>query len=213
MLRILFHAFIVKPLVSLILGIHVRNRDCLPTSGPAIVVANHNSHLDALALMSLFPLTLIHRVHPVAAADYFFANKLLKWLALNAIGVIPIERSPTKIDRNLLAPLLDALDQGSILILFPEGTRGEPERMSKLKNGLGHLIGERPQVPIVPVFFHGLGKSLPKGEYILVPFFIDAFVGQALHWEGSRRTLMEKLSESMGALQNEAMATAAIRSD
>lgn len=207
MLRLLFYALIVKPLVWIILGIHVRNRHYLPSSGPAVVVANHNSHLDALALMSLFPLKRIHQVHPVAAADYFLSNQFLRWFALNVVGIIPIERKPSGKHRNVLTPVIDALDQGSILILFPEGTRGEPERMSRLKNGLGHMICERPQTPAVPIFFHGLGKCLPKGECILVPFFIDAFVGEPLHWEGSRQIFMEKLTQCMNELQKRALAT------
>lgn len=208
MLRLLFYAFVVKPLVLIILGLHVRNRSYLPTSGPAVVVANHNSHLDALALMSLFPLRIIPGVHPVAASDYFLRNKLLKWFALNVVGIVPIERKPVHDSRKALAPLTEALDRGAILILFPEGTRGQPEKMGKLKNGLGHLLSERPAVPVVPVFFYGLGKSLPKGECILVPFFIDAFVGAPVHWQGSRQAFMQTLTERMTELQAKAAAAA-----
>jgi 1-acyl-sn-glycerol-3-phosphate acyltransferase len=213
MLRLLFYALVVKPLVLIVLGIHVRNRSFLPNSGPAVIVANHNSHLDALALMSLFPLRIIPKVHPVAASDYFFKNKFLKWFALNVVGIIPIDRKPAQTNRNALSPLTEALDQGSIIILFPEGTRGQPEKMSKLKNGLGHLICERPIVPVIPVFFYGLGKSLPKGECILIPFFIDAFVGVPLHWEGSRQVFMQKLTERMTELQNKASTTDRIIDD
>lgn len=170
-------------------------------------MANHNSHLDELALKSLFPLKQIHQVHPVAAADYFLSNQFLSWFAFNVVGIIPIERKPSEKNRNVLTTVIKALDQGSILILFPEGTRGEPKRMRRLKSGLGHLICERPQIPAVPIFFHGLGKCLPKGECILVPFFIDAFVGEPLAWEGSRQLFMKKLTQRMNELQKMALAT------
>ena len=153
MLRILFYSLIVKPLVLVMLGLNVRGRNYLPTSGPAIIVANHNSHLDALALMSLFPNRVLIRVHPVAAADYFLRNRWLKWFALNVVGIIPIDRRPTEKGADVLSPVIAALDRGSILILFPEGTRGEPEAMGKLKNGIARVISERPDVPVVPVFF------------------------------------------------------------
>ncbi len=209
MLRILFYSLIVKPLVLVMLGLNVRGRNHLPTSGPAIIVANHNSHLDALALMSLFSNRVLIRVYPVAAADYFLRNRWLKWFALNVVGIIPIERGPldskrTEKGADVLAPVIAALDRGSILILFPEGTRGEPEAMGKLKNGIARVLSERPDVPVVPVFFYGLGKCLPKGEFILVPFFVDVFIGEPLYWEGSRRAFMDKLMEKMQALQSRA---------
>lgn len=204
MLRHLFYLIIVKPLVLFILGINARNREFLPVQGPAIIVANHNSHLDALALMSLFPLKVIPYVQPVAAADYFLKNRWLKWFALDVIGIIPIERKVTA-GQDVLAPVIEALDRKAILILFPEGSRGEPENMGKLKNGIGHILSERPEIPVIPVFFYGLGKSLPKGEVILIPFFIDAFIGEPLMWLGNRKVFMAELSEKMTSLQAKAI--------
>jgi 1-acyl-sn-glycerol-3-phosphate acyltransferase len=180
MLQRLFYLLIVKPVVLVLLGINVRGREHLPKSGPAIIVANHNSHLDALALMSLFPQSLITNVHPVAASDYFLKNKFLSWFSVRVIGIIPIDRFPTEKSVPMLAPLVEALNNNAILILFPEGTRGEPESMGKLKNGVAHLVSACSDTPVIPVFFHGLGKSLPKGECVMVPFFVDAFIGEPL---------------------------------
>lgn len=212
MLRLLFYLLIVKPLVLVILGINARGREFLPTQGPAIIVANHNSHLDALALMSLFPLDVIAHVHPVAAADYFLKNRWLKWFALEVVGIIPIERKAPA-GQDVLAPVFEALDRNAILILFPEGTRGEPENMGKLKNGIGHILSVRPDIPVIPVFFYGLGKSLPKGEIILVPFFIDAFIGEPLLWLGNRKSFMVELSKRMSELQAKAIRLTADKHD
>lgn len=203
MLRFLFYLIVVKPLVLIVLGVNARGREFLPEQGPAIIVANHNSHLDALALMSLFSLKTLKNVRPVAAADYFLKNRWLKWFALEVIGIIPVERKAQAAE-DVLAPVFKALDNNAILILFPEGTRGEPENMGKLKNGIGHILCQRPDVPVIPVFFHGLGKSLPKGEIILVPFFIDAFIGQSIVWCGNRKVFMTELTDRLTELQSKA---------
>jgi 1-acyl-sn-glycerol-3-phosphate acyltransferase len=203
MLRTFFYWLIVKPLMMIILGIHARGRECLPVKGPAIIVANHNSHLDTLALMSLFPTESLANVHPVAAADYFLANRWLSWFALEVMGIIPIDRSVSA-GREALKPVFDVLGKQKILIFYPEGTRGEPESLGKMKKGIAYIVGERPEIPVIPVFFHGLGKSLPKGEIILVPFFIDAFIGEPLHWSGNRHDFMAALNGSMADLQAKA---------
>lgn len=205
MLRYLFYLLIVKPLVLIVLGINCRNRERLPLQGPAVIVANHNSHLDALALMSLFPQHVLAHVRPVAAADYFFRRKWLKWAALNVVGIIPIDRTSAASAKEVLAPIHQALDRGDILIFFPEGTRGEPESFGKMKNGIATIIADHPHVPVVPLFFYGLGKALPKGEIVLVPFFIDAFVGQSILWPGNRQEFMENLKNAMAELQSKAM--------
>src|SRR5690606_27651113 len=107
------------------------------------------------------------RVRPVAAMDYFFRSKPLAWFATKIIGILPIKRQRTSPDEDLLAPVAEALERGDILIFFPEGSRGEPERMAELKSGLARLAERCPHVPVIPVFMHGLGKSLPKGDWVL----------------------------------------------
>lgn len=203
MWRYLFYLFFIKPLVLFILGINVRGHVYLPNKGAAIIVANHNSHLDTLALLSLFPLRLVKKIRPVAAADYFLSNRVLKWFALNVMGIIPLKRQVKKDDSSLFDTVLAALDNEDIVIIFPEGSRGEPEILGKLKNGIGHLVSERPNIPVIPVFFHGLGKCLPRGEIILVPFFVDAFIGQPLYFESSRAEFMARLNDSMLELQKQ----------
>lgn len=203
LLRYLFFATVARMLVLLVLGLNVRHRERLPSQGPAIVVANHNSHLDTLVLMTLLPLRLLGRVHPVAAMDYFLKNRLLAWFAINIIGILPIERHKVSRDTDPLAGPSAALERGEILILYPEGSRGEPEQLSAFKTGIARLAERHPDVPVVPVYLHGLGKALPKGESLLVPFFCDVVVGEHLAWTADRRQYMRALTETMQALASE----------
>ena len=200
-LRIAFFAVIVRPVLMIVLGVHVRGRAQLPKQGPAIIAANHNSHLDTLTLMALFPLHDLPRLRPAAAADYFLKTKWLSWFARNIIGIIPLARGVVK--KNPLADLEAALDRGDILILFPEGSRGEPEQLAEFKRGLAYLSKARPDVPVHPVFMRGLGKALPKGSFILVPFNCDVFVGEPFQWNGDTGRFMDTLRARMNALASE----------
>ena len=192
-----FFALFVRPLVLVLIGLRIRDRERLPAKGPAILVANHNSHLDAPVLISLFPQRMLPGIRPVAAADYFLKSRALAWFSTRIMGVIPINRQRGSAHEDVLKGVSEALDRGDIVILFPEGTRGEPEQLSEFKAGVAHLSKRHPEVPVVPVFLHGLGKSLPKDESILVPFFCDVFVGEPLSWTGDRGTFMEILRQRM----------------
>lgn len=200
LLQYSFFLLVVKPLTYFVLGLNVRHHHRCPKSGPAILIANHNSHLDTIVLMTLFPFRLLKRIRPVAAMDYFLKNRLLAWFALKIMGIIPINRKVTKCKEDLLAGCSQALERGETLILFPEGTRGEPEQLASFKTGVAHLAKRHSNVPVVPVFMHGLGKALPKGESVLVPFLCDVVIGEHLFWTDSRADFMDKLESSMKGL-------------
>ncbi len=201
-LRVSFFLF-VRGVVLVILGMNVRRRELLPASGPAILLANHNSHLDTLVLMSLFPLGQLSGIRPVAAADYFLRTKSRAWLATRIVNIIPLERGRAAKDIDPLEPIEVALRQSNIVIIYPEGTRGEPEQLAQFKRGIAHLAERFPRVPVFPIFIHGLGKALPKGEAVLVPFFCDVFVGEKLFFEGDRATFMRIVNERFERLASE----------
>lgn len=175
LLQILVFLLLVRPFLAVFLGLRVRHRERLPAAGPAILVANHNSHLDTLVLMAALPPRRLWLCRPVAAADHFRSGPL-GWLArrlLRAILVPRCGRSPAA----ALAPAVEALDRGEILILFPEGSRGRPEVMGVFKRGVAELVRARPAVPVIPVRLQGLGRCLPKASLLFLPFDCHAVIG------------------------------------
>lgn len=200
LIRIAFFLLLVRPLILVVLGMNIHGREKLPRQGPAIIAANHNSHLDTLVLMSLFPISKIHRIRPVAASDYFLRNRFWAWLAINCIGIIPFDRSGKGTKSEIFAGCHKALDAGDILILFPEGSRGDAEKMGRIRKGIHYLIKDREDTRITPIVMHGLGRALPKGEALLVPFNCDVVVGEALKHADTSDELVKLLSDSFNDL-------------
>jgi 1-acyl-sn-glycerol-3-phosphate acyltransferase len=88
----------------------------------------------------------------------------------------------------------------AILIIFPEGTRGEPDRLSPFNRGIAHLAKKFPEVPFVPVRLRGFGKVLPRGAVVPLPYCCEASVGEPLFWNGSTDGFMRAAE---GALAEE----------
>jgi 1-acyl-sn-glycerol-3-phosphate acyltransferase len=200
LLQTLFFLLVVRPLIAVVLGVKIRSGERLPMEGPAIIAANHNSHLDTLTLMSLWPLMQVHKVRPVAAADYFLTNAKLAWFSLNIMHIIPIDRQRKDKESDPLAEPANVLARKEIVLLFPEGSRGEPERLSRFKSGVARLVERQPDAPIIPVFMHGLGKALPRGDFLLVPFFVDVVIGEPIYWRGSVNETMQAYENAMSEL-------------
>lgn len=200
-LKLLFFGLIVKPLVLVGLGLNIISRPKLRAKGAAIIVANHTSHLDTLVLMSLYPLSIINHIRPVAAADYFMKNRFMRFFSKQCIDIIPIDRKVIKAPQELFKECYEALDNHEILILFPEGTRSITEdRDFKLKRGIHLLISEYPEIPVIPVILRGLGKALPKGEALFVPFNCDVIVGNALPYNDNAQAYLSSLEATYHSL-------------
>ena len=199
--KILFFLIVVKPVVLIAPGLNIINRQKLPTNGPAILAANHTSHLDTLVLMSLYPLSQLHRVRPVAAADYFLKNKWIAWFSTHCLDIIPIERDGKIAREELFQGCYQALENQQIIVFFPEGTRSlTEEREFKLKRGIHHLVQHYPDTTVVPIILRGLGKALPKGEALLVPFNCDVIIGEPLAHQDGADEYLANLSAQYEAL-------------
>jgi len=141
--------------------------------GPCIVVGNHTSHFDALALFHGLPQRIKWNIYFGAAADRWFlkggggrkAIALQPWYNSLIGACFPIRRGggAATLDYSMWL-----LDQGANLAIFPEGTRSTSRRMSRFKHGVSILAIEK-KVPIVPVYLTGLANLRPKGTRQIFP--------------------------------------------
>jgi 1-acyl-sn-glycerol-3-phosphate acyltransferase len=194
-----FHILFARPVLRWVVGVRYRRRD-LP-DGPCLVVSNHNSHLDAAVLMTMFPLRRLAHVHPVAAADYFGSNWFMNMMAMLFMNGIPIERRPGR-GEDPLDPLVDLIESGKTLIFFPEGSRGEAGVVAKFRAGVGKLVQGLPGLLVVPVFISGPERIWPRGEIVPVPLSIDANVGRPRSYASDEepRAIAQRVRDDVLAL-------------
>ena len=144
---------------------------------PRIYYANHTSHLDFPILWGSLPADVRLHARPVAARDYWDRGMVRRYLARRVFRMLLVDRSQSRNDQAAVAAgaqrsvarAIRALSTGSSLIIFPEGTRGNGERVQPFKSGLYHLCRKCPDVELVPVFLENLHRILPKGEAIPLP--------------------------------------------
>lgn len=170
---------------------------------PAVVAANHSSHLDTSIVIDALPLHWRHRLAVGAAADYFFKGKVRGALAALAIGAFPVERKRASAVSARLA--VDLVKDGWNLILFPEGGRSEDGWLQELKPGAA-FVAVRTRRPLVPLWITGTEHLLPKGAKRLRRGHVDVLIGDPLlprPGEGPRE-LHARFEESMRRLAAEA---------
>jgi 1-acyl-sn-glycerol-3-phosphate acyltransferase len=200
LVQAIFFLIVVGPFMALFIGVRVRGREYLPRRGPFVIVANHSSHMDTLSLMNLFPLQQLSRLRPVGAADYFDRNRTVAWFSRTLFNVLLIERRHVNRVSNPVDAMAQALRRGESLIVFPEGTRGPDGAMAGFKPGIAHLIEACPEVPVVPVHLVNMGRSLPKGEVLPVPFVCEIRIGGPLSVSGPRAEVVHQVEEAVRRL-------------
>lgn len=147
------------------------------TGGPALLIANHTSHLDSLAVLATLPPSMRRRTAVAAAADYFFARQPLATFASLALGAFPFHRQGAV--SASLAHCGDLADAGQSILIFPEGTRSPDGRLQPFKSGIG-LLARELGLPVVPIHLRGLHTVLPKGRSRPRPGPLAVTIGEPL---------------------------------
>lgn len=179
----MFESFQVVTLLTLLtrllVGAYPQWQGCAPSRTQRIYFANHSSHMDAIVIWSSLPAELRAKTRPVAAKDYWEKGALRCRIAIKELKVVLIDRHHTA-HANPLDPLIQALHEGSSLIIFPEGTRRPQPLPSPFKSGLWRLMREFPDVELIPVYIENLHRSMPKGTLIPIPTICSVRFGAPL---------------------------------
>lgn len=163
-------------------GAQARWQGCPPKAEQRIYFANHQSHADLVLIWAALPSELRSITRPIAAKDYWTKTPFKQWITTSVFNAIYVDRAKTG-DQDPLEPLIDALQSGDSIILFPEGTRGNQEEPQAFKSGLYNLAMKFPQVVLVPAWINNVQRVMPKGEVVPVPILCSVTFGAPIALE------------------------------
>jgi 1-acyl-sn-glycerol-3-phosphate acyltransferase len=175
----------------------------VPNGRQRIYFANHASHGDFILLSACLPRTERDHVRAAAAADYWGKTKLRRFVAEELLNSVLIDRNSFTTGGSPMQDLLDVLNQGDSLILFPEGTRNmTDEPLLRFKSGLYNLTVARPDVELIPCWIENMSRVLPKGEFLPVPLLCRVVFGAplALNEGEDRQVFLKRAHEALLAL-------------
>lgn len=185
--------------VRLLCGAGAHWAGCRPVDRPRVFFANHSSHLDFLLLWAALPEPVRRRTRPLAAADYWLAGPIRRYLVSKIFHAVLVDRRGITRENNPLPQMLDVVRQGGSLILFPSGTRSRNGELLPFKASLYHLRRQLPHVEFIPVYLDNLNRILPKGEFLPVPLLSSVSFGAPLVLlEGeTRRDFLERARQAV----------------
>jgi 1-acyl-sn-glycerol-3-phosphate acyltransferase len=148
----------------------------LPREGSYIIVANHASHLDTLAILAALPLGKLHHVFPAAAKDFFFESLSRTALASILVNALPFDRQ-THIRQSLSLCKAVLEKPGNILVIYPEGTRNTTGEIGEFRPGISLLLAGS-DLPVVPCWLDGTFRAWPKGVRFPRPRKVRLLIGK-----------------------------------
>lgn len=147
-------------------------------SRQCVYFANHSSHGDFILIWTVLPPRVREAVRPVAGADYWLKSKINAFIGRDVFNAVLIQRVREERDADPVNVMAGAIDDGSSLIFFPEGTRNLSDMpLQPFKSGLFHLASARPHIDLVPVWIANLNRVMPKGEFIPIPLICTVTFG------------------------------------
>lgn len=146
----------------------------LPKEGPAVIAANHFSHLDPPIVGML-----VNREIRFIAVDELFGNHLAFDVVTKFFGAIPTDRDGVPL--GALKEAIRVLEGGGLVGLFPEGRRVEFWGENEPKRGAAWLAWMT-GAPLIPIAIHGTEGSLAPAERGVHRTAVRVWVGPPLRW-------------------------------
>lgn len=199
-------ARLIVGFATLLTGLRAIWSGAAPQAGQTLYFANHTSHGDFVLLWAALPPELRATTRPVAGEDYWAKTRLRRFVGDDVFRALMIRRSPDTPGDDPVERMAGALEAGSSLIMFPEGTRNTgDDLLLPLKSGLFHLARRCPHVRLVPVWIENLKRILPKGMLVPVPLACTVRFGEpvAVGPDEDKRAFLDRARQALLDLRPE----------
>jgi 1-acyl-sn-glycerol-3-phosphate acyltransferase len=131
------------------------NIAAIPDEGPAVLVCNHVSYVDALVIGATSPrpirFVMDHRIFKMPFVGWLFR-------CCKTIPIAPAKEDPFLMERAFI-DIAQALHEGDLVCIFPEGRLTSTGEMNEFKGGIMKIL-ERSKVPVIPMALRGLWGSM-----------------------------------------------------
>ena len=161
----------IADLVTSIAGVHlaVKGEEHLWTHRPAVFMINHQSNVD------MFIASKLIRKDISGIAKKELQNYPIIGQLMQAGGVIFIDRKNRQKAIEAMKPAVDALKNGTSIVIFPEGTRSKSYQLGPFKKGAFHLAMQA-GVPIIPMVLKNAHDVLPRGAALMKPSVVNVCI-------------------------------------
>lgn len=165
------------------------NPTCENFDSPAVVICNHQSHLDLLAVLSLTPKLVI------LTNDWVWKDPLYGYIIRNT-GFLPVSSGLDAI----MPKLEELVSQGYSIAVYPEGTRSSDGDIGRFHQG-AFYIARTLRADMVPAIIYGASRALPKHREVLHRWPIFFEIGERLSPD-DLDSLGETLKQQASAMRN-----------
>ena len=154
--------FVLGPVLKTLFRPWVKGLDNVPAQGAAILASNHLSFSDSIFMPLMVPRPVVF----LAKSEYFTGKGIKGKLTaafFRLTNQLPMDRSGGAASARSLDAGMDVLKNGSLLGIYPEGTRSPDARLYRGKVGVARLALQA-RVPVIPVAMIGTDKVQPIGK-------------------------------------------------
>src|SRR5262245_20363506 len=177
--------------------VRAQGMETIDWSRPCIIMANHQSYLDVLALYHALP-----RPFGIVAKKPLFSVPLFGGV-MRALGCVPVDRGKRAEALEAVRGAAAQVKGGSTIAVFPEGTRSRGDRIARFKK-VPFYLAQMARVPTVPIGIRGTAALMPRSNSGIRPGVIEVYAGRPIQVDseapGARVELMSRVRSELSRL-------------